>query len=208
MVDMAYRASIEVEADFTRPVAPASDVVLTASLTNLSGHTWSQARDGAIRLGNHWLTRTGHAMLVQDDGRAPLPETIEPGHTCRVVVTVNAPAAPGEYQLECDVVHEGISWFADKGSKTWRTRVSVGGTAGMHEDEAAGEASLDLTALALSDLATAETPGPLPMHGIHRDIVDGVIRDHDATLVHVENDERGGHEWIGYRYFVRKNSKP
>jgi hypothetical protein len=142
-------------------------------------------------------------MLVQDDGRASLASRIEPGQTCAVAVTVTAPVEPGEYQLECDVVHEGISWFADKGSRTWRTTVVVGSASGESRGEAVEPA--DKVALSLPDISSVESPGPLPMHGIHRDVVTKVVQDHGGALVHVEVDERCGTEWIGYRYFVRKN---
>ena len=31
---------------------------------------------------------------------------------------VTAPDRPGDYELEVDLVHEGITWFADRGGKT------------------------------------------------------------------------------------------
>ena len=46
-----------------------------------------------------------------------------------------------------------------------------------------------------------------PMHGVHRDVVAALIAEGSATRVSVEADERCGPEWIGYRYFVRKNER-
>lgn len=143
-------------------------------------------------------------MLIQDDGRASLPAKVEAGQTCGVAVTVTAPLEPGEYQLECDVVHEGISWFADKGSRTWRTTVVVGGASSSESPAEAVEPPGNV-ALSLPDISSVEPPGPLPMHGIHRDVVMRVVEEHGGALVHLEIDERCGSEWIGYRYFVRKN---
>ena len=142
-------------------------------------------------------------MLIQDDGRASLAARVDPGHTCAVAVTATAPLEPGEYQLECDVVHEGISWFADKGSRTWRATVTVGAASSESPEEAVDQPGN--VALSLPDISSVESPGPLPMHGIHRDVVTRVVEEHGGALIHLEVDERCGSEWIGYRYFVRKN---
>ena len=38
---------------------------------------------------------------------------------------MHAPAVPGRYVVEIDVVHEGITWFAGKGSHTLRVSIEV-----------------------------------------------------------------------------------
>ena len=38
---------------------------------------------------------------------------------------IKAPPMPGEYVLEIDLVQEGVTFFKDKGSPTWRARVKV-----------------------------------------------------------------------------------
>jgi hypothetical protein len=57
----------------------------------------------------------------------------------------------------------------------------------------------------LPDLSAVAAPGPLPMHAVHRDVIESLMTEVGATLVHVEEDERCGPEWIGYRYVARKN---
>lgn len=223
MDESAYRASIRVEGEVPREQAPGSEVVLIVSITNASDREWLQGRHGSIRLGNHWLSGSGDTMLIQDDGRSPLPEALPPRATAHVALTVTVPREAGEYQLECDVVHEGISWFADRGSVTWRARVDVaqvstprvdGGTVhGAGVDGVAGDAPGSLAAaatvpeaqpLTLPALDEVEEPGPLPMHGVPRGVVEELIAGHGGVLVHVEQDDRGGREWMAYRYFVRK----
>jgi hypothetical protein len=151
-------------------------------------------------------------MLIQDDGRASLPRDLAAGDSCRVSLTIEAPAQAGAYQVECDVVHEGISWFADKGSATWKRLIVVeaGGQPANKTGSAIGfsESSgshlperLDIPADAGEELA------PFPMHGIQRDTVEQFVREHDGELLHVETDEKCGKEWVGYRYFVRKRSR-
>jgi len=165
---------------------------------------WSQREVGPMRLGNHWLAGIGHTMLIQDDGRALLPPDVTAGETCHLTLQIRLPDEPGEYQLECDVVHEGISWFADKGSPTWKRNLRVGDVSNVHRSVGATTPIPVARTLCLSDEASLETPDPFPMHGIHRDVVQQLIHDNGGTLVHLETDERCGKEWIGYRYFVRK----
>lgn len=204
MAAEAYRASIRVEGDFTNCAAPGAEAVLAASITNTSGRAWSQLKSGPIRLGNHWLAGLGHAMLIQDDGRALLPADLAAGETCHLTLRITLPREPGEYQLECDLVHEGISWFADKGSKTWKRGVRVGGVSDVERAAGAATPMTGAGALSLPDEASVEDPEPLPMHGIHRQVVEQFIRDHGGILFHDEIDERCGREWVGYRYIVRK----
>jgi SAM-dependent methyltransferase len=206
MADGAYCASVHVDAGLPSSVAPGTEIALTASITNTSPLAWSQADSGSIRVGNHWLAASGHAMLIQDDGRASLPSKIASGETCRVTITVTAPRDPGDYVLECDVVHEGISWFADKGAAAWRTFLRVIGEEIRAEatPEKTGPASDD-RALSLPEMSSVDAPGALPMHGVHRDAVTRIVAEHGGALVHVEEDDRSRPEWIGYRYFVRKH---
>ncbi len=201
----AYRASVCVEDDVPEEAAPGAEIVLGVSVTNISAHRWSQKDAGPIRVGNHWLTGRGDEMLIQDDGRASLPDHLAPGEACRLALKITVPPEPGEYQLECDVVHEGLSWFADRGSNTWRGQVQVTGAASPEPLSVADEVTLSESGLALSDDPSLEDVGALPMYGVHRDEVETLIRQNGARVLHLETDERCGEEWVGYRYFVRKD---
>ena len=200
----AYRASVRVENDLPEETVPGAEIVLAVSVTNISAHAWCQDDAGPIRVGNHWLAGSGGEMLIQDDGRALLPRTLAPGETCRLTLKITVPPEPGEYQLECDVVHEGHSWFADMDSDTFRGRVQVAGSAALQPLGAADGPTLNANVLPLSDASSFEQVGDLPMYGVHRDEVDALIRQNGSSLVHMEADERCGEEWVGYRYFVRK----
>jgi hypothetical protein len=58
----------------------------------------------------HWRDPEGE--LVEYNGiRTPLPVFLPPGAAEIVPVHVVAPAAPGSYVLELDLVHEGVRWF-------------------------------------------------------------------------------------------------
>jgi SAM-dependent methyltransferase len=48
-----------------------------------------------------------------------------------------------------------------------------------------------------------DDPGEFPMYGVPLNTVAGLIADHGATLLHIENDRSCGEDWVSYRYFVR-----
>jgi hypothetical protein len=74
---------------------------------------------GQVRLGGHLLSEAGETLDV-DFFRAALPRPVAPGNSVEVTCEVAAPARPGRYVLELDMVDEGITWFGPTGSPTLR----------------------------------------------------------------------------------------
>jgi hypothetical protein len=132
----------------------------------------------------------------------------------RFALAVKAPAREGDYRCELDLVHEGITWFSDKGSDATRFSVSVrqdpnSTLVDISTDRAQSVGENASAPSGLPDIydglpSVAEDPGAFPMHGIHREAVLKLIDAHGAQLLRVEEDERCGKEWFGYRYFVRR----
>jgi hypothetical protein len=54
-----------------------------------------------------------------------LPINLGPGQETALSLAVGAPVEPGDYLLEIDLLQEGVSWFALKGSRPWQGRVTV-----------------------------------------------------------------------------------
>jgi SAM-dependent methyltransferase len=223
MPDDAYQASIRAVGVPPGPLRPGAEVVLDLDITNTSGVEWSRADWGVMRIGNHWLDGAG-LILVRDDGRADIPGRVLPGETFRSTLTIKAPREDGEYLCEIDLVHEGVVWFRDKGSRALRLPVSVraaravGGDpivadaapveapASDRRESGAGfiaEPDTEIPELACADL-TAEPPGDFPMFGIPVETVAETIARAGAKLLRTEPDRSCGREWISYRYFVRK----
>lgn len=122
--DEAYAASVQVLNIPIPTLAPASAITLDVEVTNRSGFEWTRQTFGVIRTGNHWLDASGQ-VLVRDDGRADLPDSVPSGETCRVPLAVVAPAHAGDYVCEIDLAHEGVTWFGDRGSTTLRLAMRV-----------------------------------------------------------------------------------
>ena len=57
-------------------------------------------------------------------GRA-LGAYLPPGTTRTLRLQVTAPATPGEYDLELDLVHEARCWFAEQGGTPASVRLHV-----------------------------------------------------------------------------------
>ena len=197
MPPTAYVADISVAEDAST-LEPGEARRLVVTVTNRSQHTWDPQQYGVLRAGNHWLDASG-SPLVRDDGRTGIG-ALGPGEQTTVPLTVRAPMEPQTYTCEIDIVHEDVTWFADRGSRTVRMPVSVeSSTAGPQPPSIApypdiydemAEQSLEI--------------GRFPMFGVPRADVLAIIEAGGGRAIHVEPDDAGGAEWLGYRYFVVK----
>ncbi len=86
---------------------------LDVRISNEGTHTWPPGLLGypQIRVSYRWRRPDG-SVLVDDGLRTTFPHAVRPGDTALVPVDVTAPAKPGAYSLELDLVHEHVRWFA------------------------------------------------------------------------------------------------
>jgi SAM-dependent methyltransferase len=124
MVEGAYRA--ELSSDVSNLTVPAGAVeTIRVTLRNPGTNPWARSTCGfGIGVGNHWYRADG-TMEQPDDGRTYLPHEVEGGQRVVLDLPVTVPAQPGSYVLELDMVHEGVTWFAHRGSATLRIPVRV-----------------------------------------------------------------------------------
>lgn len=85
---------------------------LDVRITNDGTRTWPPGTLGwpEIRVSYRWRSPAG-AIVVAEELRTPLPHAVGPGEAALVPVYVTAPAQPGSYLLELDLVHEHVRWF-------------------------------------------------------------------------------------------------
>jgi SAM-dependent methyltransferase len=186
----SHQAHLEVAAPAT--LAPGRSAQVRVAITNVSPSDWPAA--SRVAVGNHWMTANGQEMVVQDDGRAPLPDGLPASGSLVVDLRVTAPNRPGSYALAVDAVEEGTCWFASAGSTVAQRPVEVRPTPWRS---------------ALQRLSrgrdTQPEPEPFAMNGLPKDeVLDTVARSGGSTL-EVSPSHRGGEHWDGYRYFVQKN---
>ena len=210
MPESAYRGGIELAAPAPMQVAASSEFAIGVKVRNSSSHAWSQPDVGPLAVGNHWLDANGELMVIQDDGRSPLLQQVPPGLEWPVLMALRAPADAGTYVCEIDLVHEGVTWFAHKGSPTLRFTIRVTHDANALAADARRRLMKEFPVPAYPEdvipgpATGAEPPAraEFPMHGVPREDVMAIIRGHGGRLAYLEEDRRAGPEWVSYRYFV------
>ncbi len=192
----AFRADIKVLARPERLVAEAPAMV-RVHLTNRSPHVWPGAASGDVphyvALGNHWRTRQG-ALVTLDDGRALLTADLGPGQAVDLDLTITAPAEPGHYTLDLDVVQDQVAWFANHGSRlvSWPVQVVP--------PVAAAPSAPDVPP---PDAAKPLEP-VMEMYGVPRAEVEQLLAGAGARVLHVVAEPMVGLDWLSLIYVVRK----
>jgi hypothetical protein len=124
--ERGFNARIQV-ANAPLTMHPGEKSVLTVTLQNASRMAWPGQQPTwqyQITVGNRWLKPDG--TKVNDvDGRTSLTQDLAPGNSATLRLQVSAPATAGDYVLELDVVQEGVAWFSDHGSPTFRANIKV-----------------------------------------------------------------------------------
>lgn len=188
----AYRAAITVESA-PRVVAGGAVGRCRVRVRNDGDRAWPRRPlhhlgIGQVTLGNHWKERGGR-MVVQDDARSGLPHDLAPGAETVLSLGVTAPARPGVYTLELDMVQEGVCWFARHGSPPAVARVLV----------RPGRSRPDSPAHpATEDAADAV----FHMHGIPQEQVLALVVEGGCVLVAAL--EEPGEGWRSHQYHVRR----
>ena len=115
--DSEFRAEVIV-LDPPTSLKPGAKATLTIKIKNLSSSVWFARELGMspfqLSVGNHWVDDKGR-IVIHDDGRSPLVRDLRPGEATETSMDVNAPTQPGDYQLEVDMLQEGVSWFGERG---------------------------------------------------------------------------------------------
>ena len=198
LVEGGFRAEIDFAARPSR-MTPGQSATVHARVTNRGTASWpavgaSGPGPFALHLGNHWLGEEGRTVM-SDDGRAPLPRDVAPGAEFDLALVVQPPREPGRYLLELDMVQEGVTWFAGKGSPTARAPVEVRAPSWF-------EQRLEVF---LGRSRPAE-PAPLrmEMHGIPQVEVAAILEGASGRVVAVSEDGCAGPSWRSFRYCVTK----
>ncbi len=184
----AYRARVAILDLASAVPSSHAELTVTVEIANVSTHTWTADEEHPLNVGNHWIRPIdGHA--VRDDRRAAVPVPWHPGQIVRVTLPVTVPREAGRYLLQCDVVHEGHTWFADIGSALAEKEVIVGNVEPPPRIEADAPADLEPV---------------MEMHAVPRGTVESLLRDAGATLLNVGRVYHCGPAWLAFRYDVTR----
>lgn len=112
-------------------LTPGQELEADVTLKNASPVTWPGGAGSTglmytVRLSHRWLQGD---KVVRDYGatRTELPTQVAPGQTVTVRPRFVAPGRPGRYQLQLELVHEGVNWFEALGAGRKLVEVEVKG---------------------------------------------------------------------------------
>ena len=104
---------------------PGEKLDVHLKLKNLGSETWHAVGEKdfkyQIDMGNRWIRGTEN----KEDNRAVLKADLPPGGETELTMTITAPSVPGDYVLEFDMVHEGVTWFKQRGARPLSINVTV-----------------------------------------------------------------------------------
>jgi hypothetical protein len=119
-----YREDISA-LDAPATLKPGQTVDIRFKVRNLGNSIWPAVGTKDLRyqvhLGDCWIAGGRRTY----DSLAVLKGDVPPGAETEMTLTVNAPQIPGEYTLEIDMVHEGITWFHESGGSPLHLSVRV-----------------------------------------------------------------------------------
>jgi SAM-dependent methyltransferase len=203
----AYRARITLHPLPAR-MPPGASVPIQVTVENAGSQMWpsliSSGERCNIAVGNHWRRADGQ-LLVNDDGRLPLPRPIGAGESFAGTLSVRTPDEPGCYQLELDLVQEGVTWFEAKGSPVFRAPVAVQRSALAALGRRLGEALRRRSGPdASAEPSRVEYP-QLEIFPVPKQAVLEIIAEGGARLVAAKQDQSAGQGWESYCYVAVKD---
>lgn len=105
-------------------MVPSEGKSLIFNVKNEGKTIWIPNEESDIVL-SYRILNTGRDTIVMEGDRVKLPHAVRPGDEVKLNMTIIAPEEPGQYIIVIDMVHEGVTWFADKGSKPWDIQLEV-----------------------------------------------------------------------------------
>lgn len=126
--EKAYKAELSLVTPLTALKAGQKQTI-NVRVRNASDVLWlvygtAEGNKYRVAVGDSWLDSSGK-VITNMDGRYGLPADLRPAREVEVPLTITAPANPGKYILQLDMVQEGVTWFQDKGSPVLKVNVDV-----------------------------------------------------------------------------------
>lgn len=102
---------------FPERLVAGTTITATVTLRNAGSLVWRWGGGNPFRLGYHYYrNRRLLPITAERDLRTDIPQDVLPEETVTVPVRIALPPEPGNYTLELDLVHEGVTWFKDQQS--------------------------------------------------------------------------------------------
>lgn len=92
-------------------------ITVPITVKNVGALSWTPGGEYPFHIGYRYYRNRRALELGEDKGlRTEVVETVAPGETVTIPVRIALPDQPGNYTLEVDVVHEGVTWLKEQGS--------------------------------------------------------------------------------------------
>jgi LCP family protein required for cell wall assembly len=96
------------------------------AVKNTGALQWEKDSDNPVYLSYHWIDFEDRKIAEFDGKRSYMPvSTIVPGQEEVFALVVRTPPKAGQYILQIDLVHEGITWFSYQGVPTLEKFVTL-----------------------------------------------------------------------------------
>lgn len=118
-----YDANISTNRTFIK-VKAGKIFEIPLKIKNTGSMSWVKDDKNSINLSYHVLNEKNQVIL-HDGERTNLVNSVRSGETTELNAKVKAPDKAGIYYIEFDMVHEGVAWFKEKGSKTLKIKIEV-----------------------------------------------------------------------------------
>jgi len=144
-------------AQFVKQAVPAEMVTgqsydVTITMKNNGSSTWNP--EGTF---SYYIlgSRTPSNNKIWGNDRAVLPGDVAPGQEVDIAFSVKAPAQPGSYDFQWQMIHNNVEWFGDK---TENVAVQVVAPTPMHTPTPTN------TSIPTDTPTPTSTPTPTPTH--------------------------------------------
>ncbi|MBD3362785.1 peptidoglycan DD-metalloendopeptidase family protein [Candidatus Dojkabacteria bacterium] len=150
-----YSADYNLREQVNNEILAYESFIIPVDIENTGSLTWQNAGENPVRASYHWYKKceldsevcTEESLYEWDGKRTNFSKflyfnSVEQGLALEVV----PPTQPGEYSLEIDLVHEGITWFSEKGVETLRLDFSVSANPNIPDEYIDSDSSEELPA--------------------------------------------------------------
>jgi LCP family protein required for cell wall assembly len=128
-VDIAYSAKYDDSGTTPNYLDPGQEFEAEVTVKNSGFLLWEHSKSrGRMDLGTHWVNRDTGETVVWDGDRGLLAADVLHDGESVVNIKIKAPDKPGKYTLQYDMVHEGVTWFSEKGVIPLEIDINVGET--------------------------------------------------------------------------------
>ncbi len=123
-VDVIYGAQY-LSHDTPNRLVPKQRYRVNLRIRNAGTIPWEAGGAVPVVLSYRWFSATGDEVTKGQAVRTPITRTVQPGDSIDIAAFIEAPATPGRYDLEWDLLFAGTVWFSEKGVTPLRVPVTV-----------------------------------------------------------------------------------